>query len=105
VKCPWLRIILLVASTAVAQTAIPPGVRQADKAEAQTEKNVPPPRAQATPVDMAKLKHDADELATLAQSVPADIERVQSGTLPKDLLEKLKRVEKLAKKLRSQLVY
>jgi len=54
---------------------------------------------------MAKLKHDADELATLAQSVPADIERVQSGTLPKDLLEKLKRVEKLAKKLRSQLVY
>ena len=105
-KVSWLLIaILLAASTALAQKAIPPGVRQADKTEAQTEKNVPPPREQARPVDMAKLKRDADQLASLAQSIPAAIESVQRGTLPKDLIEKLRQVEKLSKRLRSKLTH
>lgn len=96
-------VILLGASISLAQKAIPPGVRQADKAEAQTEKNVPPPSQQAMSMNAAKLKRDAEELASLAQSIPADIENVQRGTLPKDLLEKLKRIEKLSKHLRSEI--
>ena len=103
-KCSWLlTAIMLSASIALAQKAIPPGVRQADKTEAQTEKNVPPPSQQARLADMTKLKREADQLAGLAQSVPADIDKVQEGTFPKDLLEKLKQVEKLAKRLRSEL--
>lgn len=82
---------------------IPPGVRQAGKAEVQFEKDVPPPRFQRAPTDMAKLERDADELATLAQSIPLDLQRVKNGTLPKDVLQKLKQIEKLSKTLRSQL--
>jgi hypothetical protein len=95
--------ILLVSLTALAQKTIEPGVRQADKAEAQFEKNVPPPPGQARQVDATNLKRDADQLANLAQSIPADIDNVQKGILPKDLIEKLKRIEKLSRHLRSEL--
>jgi hypothetical protein len=63
----------------------------------------PPPRYQPAPVDMAKLQRDADQLASLAQSIPYDIESINKGLLPKDTIEKLKQVEKLSKHLRSQL--
>jgi hypothetical protein len=100
-----LTATLLLTALLMAQTGTPrsPGLRQAEKAEQQSERNVPPPLYAAAPVDMTKLKHDADQLASLAQSIPADIEGVQKGTLPKDLVEKLTRIEKLSKHLRSAL--
>src|SRR5438067_2452792 len=54
-------------------------------------------------IDRRELKSDADELARLSQSVPTDIDAVSRGLVPKDLNEKLKRIEKLSKKLRSQI--
>jgi hypothetical protein len=54
-------------------------------------------------VDMLGLQRDAKELAELSASIPADVKRVNRGLLPKDLVEKLKRVEKLSKHLRSEL--
>jgi len=39
----------------------------------------------------------------LAQSVPSQIQQVQRGVLPKELIDKLKRIEKLSKQLRSEL--
>src|ERR1700733_5259052 len=82
---------------------VPPGIRQADQTEAQTDKNVPAPRYDRGGIDVGKLKHDADELASLAQSIPHDIDATGRGILPKDLNDKLKRIEKLAKHLRSNL--
>jgi hypothetical protein len=52
---------------------------------------------------MAKLQRNAKELAELSASIPADVDRANRGLLPKDVLEKLKRVEKLSKQLRSDL--
>jgi len=46
---------------------------------------------------------DAQELAELSASIPADVKLVNRGLLPKDLVEKLKRVENLSKHLRSEL--
>lgn len=89
--------------SAWAQHPIPPGIRQADQTEAQTQKNIPPPASPRAKVDYAQLKHDADELAALAQSVPAGVNQASKGVLPKELSEKLKRIEKLAKQLRRQL--
>jgi hypothetical protein len=83
--------------------SLPPGARQADQADAQTNKNVPPPLYKRANVDVGKLKHDADELASLAQSIPNDVDATARGILPKDLNDKLKRIEKLAKHLRSDL--
>ena len=54
-------------------------------------------------LDMLGLQRDAQELAELSASIPADVKRVNRGLLPKDLVEKLKRVEKLSKHLRSEL--
>jgi len=60
--------------------------------------------AQTRPtVDMLRLQRDAQELAELSASIPADVKRVNRGLLPKDLMEKLKRVEKLSKHMRSEL--
>ena len=95
--------ILFCASALFAQRPIPPGVRQADQAETQSQKNIPPPLNQRPAADLAKIKQNADELAALAQSVPPDVEQTMKGILPKDLSEKLKRIEKLAKQLRSQI--
>jgi hypothetical protein len=43
-------------------------------------------------------------LAQLAAGVRSDLARVAHGQLPKDLADKLKRIEKLAKHLRNELI-
>jgi hypothetical protein len=53
-------------------------------------------------VDMVQLQKEADELARTAQTIPDDMAALRKGTLPKDFIEKLKRIEKLSKRLRSQ---
>lgn len=55
-------------------------------------------------IDPVKLHAEATELATLAQSVPSDIDQVAQGKLPKDMADKLKRIEKLSKHLRGELL-
>ena len=48
--------------------------------------------------------HDAEELSTLSASVQSDLQQLRKGLLAKDLNEKLKRMEKLSKKLRREMV-
>jgi hypothetical protein len=79
---------------------IPPGIREADK---QTNKPLDPPLIAQPGLDPAKLKQEADELAQLSAGLPSDLAQVAHGQLPKDLADKLKRIEKLAKHLRSEL--
>jgi predicted neutral ceramidase superfamily lipid hydrolase len=54
-------------------------------------------------VDFAKIKSDADELVILSQSIHSGVDNVGKGMLPKDLIDKLKQMEKLSKRLRSEL--
>jgi hypothetical protein len=64
---------------------------------------------QATPEEIRdrlsrpQLQKDAKELADLCASIPADMEGVRRGLLDKDIMEKLKRVEKLSKHVREEL--
>jgi len=98
--------LLLSASLAWAQGAARngnTGQRQADRAEDQFEKTVPPPTRQQSSVDFAKVKSDADELMILSQSIHSGIDDVGKGMLPKDLIDKLKQMEKLSKRLRNEL--
>jgi len=53
-------------------------------------------------MDFAQLQKEADDLARTAQTIPDDMAALRKGTLPKDFVEKLKRIEKLSKRLRSQ---
>ena len=99
----YLGILFCTPSSFAQSRPIPPGIRQADQADVQSQKDMPPPLNQRASIDPAKLRHDADELAALAQSIPPEVDQTTKGLLPKDLSEKLKRIEKLAKQLRSQL--
>ena len=80
---------------------IPPGIREAEKV--LNKPLEPAIVATPSPPDPAKLKQEADELAQLSAGVPSDLARVAKGQLPKDLADKLKRIEKLAKNLRNEL--
>jgi hypothetical protein len=80
------------------------GPHIADQASTQFEKSVPPPPAvQSYQIDPSELRQDAEELAGLAQSIPPAVDQTTKGLLPKDLDQKLKRIEKLAKQLRSKI--
>ena len=54
-------------------------------------------------VDPAKVQRDADDLARAAQTIPSDIASIRRGTLPKDTIQKLNEIEKLSRRLRSEL--
>ena len=88
------------------RTQTPPidrGIRQADRAQEQAEKEIPPPTAQRPQLDYAKARKEADELSKIATTIPADVDQISKGVFPKDVIEKLKQVEKLSKHLRSEL--
>ena len=82
---------------------LPAGLRHAQELEAMTEGSVSPAGAPRSSVDTKALQRDADELADLAASVPGGVKNVNKGLLAKDLLQKLKQIEKLSKHLRSEL--
>jgi hypothetical protein len=61
------------------------------------------PQTPARHVDSAQVQKEADDLARLAQTIPTDVSSIRKGMLPKDLIEKLKQIEKLSKHLRTEL--
>ena len=75
-----------------------PGMRHAQELQAANERDFA-----RTPVDPVALRQEADQLAALAGSIPPDVQKVNKGLLSKDLIQKLKRIEKLSKHLRSEL--
>lgn len=99
----FVSVLISVSLSAQTGRPIPVGVREADHAQDQFERNSVPPAYQSSSVDFSKLQHDAQELAELSKSIPPDIDQTTKGMFPKDLEQKLKRIEKLAKQLRSQI--
>jgi hypothetical protein len=86
------------------QTAqqLPPGHKAANDATQKSEQVEPPVGTRST-LTAAELQQQADELLSLAQQVHTGTQRVAQGLLDKDLKDKLKRIEKLSKKLREEL--
>jgi hypothetical protein len=54
-------------------------------------------------IDLVQLQREADDLARAAQTIPSDVANVRRGTLPKDVIQKLKEIEKLSKRMRNEL--
>jgi paraquat-inducible protein B len=97
----WLCILLIPpVSAAFSQRAKPPGIRTADQQSNQPLE--PPIEMRNRKVNVEQVKQEADELKKLADGVPAQIEQVAKNQYPKDLNENLKRIERLAKHLRSE---
>jgi hypothetical protein len=89
---------------------IPPGLRQAN--EANQRANAPLAPSTTTPstaskprkADPAQLEREARELAELSAQISKQIAAVNQGQFPKDLTDQLKQIEKLAKRLRSEVM-
>jgi len=64
----------------------------------------PPVFSPGKNVDLARLHNEAAELARLSAAIPAQVDQVNKGQIPKDLSDQLKRIEKLAKHLRSEIM-
>jgi hypothetical protein len=54
-------------------------------------------------IDPVELQRQADDLARTAQTIPSDVASIRKGMLPKDVIEKLKQIEKLSKRMRAAL--
>jgi hypothetical protein len=65
--------------------------------------HTPTPEERRSRVSDAQVQKDAKELAALCISMPADLDAVQQGMMPKDLVDKLNRLEKLSKRVRQGL--
>jgi hypothetical protein len=85
-------------SSQMGQSAMPPGARNGGVFPAT---NAP---LETYKPDPTELRREADELAALAAGLPSQVGAVNSGMLPKDLGTNLKRIEKIAKHLRSEIV-
>jgi TolA-binding protein len=101
----WLSILvallLLVSVYAtLGQRAKPPGIVTADQ---QSDQSVEPPmETRNRKMNVDQVKQEADELKKLADGVPAETEMVTKNQYPKDLTDNLKRIERLAKHLRTE---
>ncbi len=92
-----LLVVLLVAVPFPAQNVNP---MHPEEIEVQKHASPEDMRARAGSVQLQK---DAKELAGRCASVSEDMDRMKQGLLSKDLLEKLKRLEKLSKRVREEL--
>lgn len=52
---------------------------------------------------LREINQDSQELSALSSSLKADLEQLQKGFLAKDLSQKLKKMEKLSKRLRQEM--
>jgi len=99
----WFCIFLLMPAIAAPQHVKPPGIVQADQ-----EANEPIEAPLAVPhktVNVDEVKQESQELRTLADQIPGEIDQVTDGKLPKDLSDNLKKIEKLSKHLRSEVTF
>jgi hypothetical protein len=78
------------------------GVNPAHPTEINAQKHVSPDEMRER-ASNAQLQQDAKELAGLCNAVSTDMDGVQHGVLSKDLLDRLKRMERLSKRVREQL--
>ncbi|MFZ3214689.1 MAG: hypothetical protein WA192_01385 [Candidatus Acidiferrales bacterium] len=101
-----LAALLLLPSGSANQQGVsrqkPVGIPAADEQMGgqAAEPSLPTPRRQ---INKDQVTQEAAELRKLADTVPDGIHQVTEGQLPKDLSENLKRIEKLAKHLRSEI--
>ncbi len=98
-----ISVVLLLGLVCLSQSPrpLPPQMQHAQELQAQNES----PTSSRVMVDTAALRGEADLLATLATSLPTDVVNANRGLMSKDLIQKLKQIEKLSKHLRSELAH
>jgi hypothetical protein len=96
-----ISVVLLLGLVCLSQSPrpLPPQMRHSQELQAQNESTT----SSRLVVDTVAMRGEADQLASLAASVPPDVQNANKGLMSKDLIQKLKQIEKLSKHLRSEL--
>ena len=103
-KFRWsVSLLLMLASVEASGQHRPTYPHPPQAADTATLDNVQPQPSQRARLNPAELQQEVQELSSLAQDLTQDIDAVNRGLLPKDTVDKLKRVEKLAKRLRKEI--
>jgi hypothetical protein len=97
-----LLLVALAITTSRSQKSPPETPGKMEVAQHQLQLD-PPTGPQERKIDTARIRQEGDEISNLAQSLPADIAQTLQGKLPKDMADKLRRIEKLSKHLRTEL--
>jgi len=53
-------------------------------------------------VNIKEVRQDAKDLASIADSIPAQVEQIAKGELPASLAENLRKIERLSKHIRTE---
>ena len=93
----WCGLSTGAQQTRVGMPTPPPSMDPSDTTTPQEQANL------KRRLDLAELQKEADDLARTAQSIPSDVANVRKGMMPKDVIQKLKQIEKLSKQLRTKL--
>jgi hypothetical protein len=96
-----LLLVLLAVPAVSQQSSIEARISQRiQDHEQKIERVMTAPKLDARAARLQATHHDAEELSALSASVQSDLQQLRKGLLAKDLDEKLKKMEKLSKKLR-----
>jgi hypothetical protein len=100
-----LALVLILASGSSAQKRVthypqPPAPSMPGEID-----TTPKPQSPQARMNIIEMERESKELSHLAGSIPGDVELLKKGLLPKDVVDKLKRIEKLSKHLRSEIVF
>jgi len=106
VKNPVLVLCLLGVlsfGTSAGQQRESPGKLEIAKHPLILEPPPPPPPQSQHKIDVDKLHEEANEIEKLALAVTADVGQITQGKMPQGAIDRLKRIEKLSKELRTQM--
>jgi hypothetical protein len=101
-------LLVLIVVPALGQTASPSNIqarieKKIDWHNDMAESTVPPEATDVAAARRQTIHQDAEELSALSVSLYPDLQQLRKGLLSKDLDEKLKKMEKLSKKLHRDL--
>ena len=96
-----LRLVLF--TSLVILPAQTQNVNMGHPAEEIHAQKIPSPEELRARLSDAQFQKNSEELASLCRSVASDMDGVKQGLLQKDAVDRLKRVEKLAKRVRDEL--
>jgi hypothetical protein len=101
--CLTLLLLWLPPQQLPPMTGNPPAHQPVERRLPIDQPEVVTPASAHRHIDGAQLIREANELAKLANEVPPLVEQANKGLLPKDLNDRLKRIEKLSKQLHRDL--
>jgi hypothetical protein len=95
-------LLLLLAIPALSQQAAQQQMSQKIWARGQMMRPDSPPELDPRAAALQAIHRDAEELSVLSTSLQSDLQQLQKGMLVGDLTQKLKKMEKLSKRLREE---